>query len=54
MSQTKVTLEKRRVENVAKMYAVFLPPIPPLLVAIIVFFTRRSRERLGVSRTRLR
>lgn len=51
---TKVALEKRRVENMLKMCAVFLPPIPPLLVAIFVFFTRRSRERLGVSRTRLR
>jgi len=33
---------------------VLLPPIPPLLVAIVVFFTRRAREREGVSKARLR
>ena len=37
-----------------KLWAVLLPPIPPLLVAVGVFFTRRSREREGVSRNRLR
>ncbi len=52
--ETKLALETRRVQNASKMWAVFLPPIPPLVVAIIVFFTRRSRERLGVSRARLR
>jgi ABC-2 type transport system permease protein len=36
------------------MWAVVLPPIPPLLVALVVFFTRRAREREGVSRARLR
>ncbi len=51
---TKLALETDRVRNAAKGWAVFLPPIPLLLVALIVFFTRRSRERLGVSRARLR
>jgi ABC-2 type transport system permease protein len=36
------------------LWAVLLPPIPPLLVAIVVFFTRRAKEREGVSRSRLR
>jgi ABC-2 type transport system permease protein len=36
------------------MLAVFLPPIPPLLVGIIVFVSRRLKEREGISKTRLR
>jgi ABC-2 type transport system permease protein len=31
-----------------------LPPIPPLIVAFIVFFNRRANEREGVSKARLR
>jgi hypothetical protein len=27
------------------MWAVLLPPIPPLIVGLIVFFNRRSKER---------
>jgi ABC-2 type transport system permease protein len=42
------------VQRQYKLWAVLLPPIPPLLVAVIVFFTRRSREREGVARSRLR
>jgi ABC-2 type transport system permease protein len=37
-----------------KLWAVLLPPIPPLIVGLIVFFNRRAREREGVSRARLR
>ena len=37
-----------------KMWAVLLPPLPPLFVAAVVFFTRRAREREGVARSRLR
>ncbi|MCA9195361.1 MAG: Gldg family protein [Planctomycetales bacterium] len=37
-----------------KMLAIFLPPIPPLLVGAGVFVTRRVREREGISKTRLR
>jgi hypothetical protein len=33
---------------------VLLPPILPLAIAIVVFFTRRAREREGVARSRLR
>ena len=36
------------------MWAVILPPIPPLLVAIVVFSLRRKREREGVAKSRLR
>ncbi len=37
-----------------KLWAVLLPPIPPLIVAFVVYFNRRAREREGVSRARLR
>jgi ABC-2 type transport system permease protein len=37
-----------------KMWAVLLPPIPPLLLAGLVFFVRRSGESEGVSRKRMK
>ena len=37
-----------------KLWAVIIPPIPPLLVAAFVFFNRRAKEREGVSSKRLR
>ena len=40
--------------NRYKLAAVMIPPIPPLLIAIIVFFIRRIRERKGVASTRVR
>ncbi len=47
-------LNVRRIQDRYKMAAVFLPPIPPLLVALAVFFNRRAKEREGVSRSRLK
>ncbi len=47
-------LRMRRIQDGYKMAAVFLPPIPPLLVALAVFFNRRAKEREGVSRSRLK
>ena len=52
--ETDLSRKVRSVQFEYKMWAVLLPPIPPLIVAIIVFFTRRSREREGVARSRLR
>jgi hypothetical protein len=52
--ETKQALHVRQIQDMYKFWAVALPPIPPLLVAIGVFFTRRAREREGVARTRLR
>lgn len=51
---TQLNNEIEEVQNSYRMWAVLLPPIPPLLLACIVFFVRRSREREGVSQTRLR
>lgn len=42
------------VENFYKMIALLVPPIPPLLLAVWVFFRRREAEQQGVARERLR
>jgi len=52
--ETRLNMENRQLQDWYKMWAVVLPPIPPLLVAVFVFFTRRAREKEGVSRSRLR
>ncbi len=43
----------REVQDRYKLWAVVLPPIPPLLIAICVFFVRRGREREGIHSDRL-
>lgn len=54
--QTQRSLEKevRGVQDRYKAYALLLPPILPILLGILVYFHRRSGEREGVSKTRLR
>ena len=44
----------RREQDRQKWLAVLLPPIPPLVVAFMVFFRRRAQEREGVAKSRLR
>jgi ABC-2 type transport system permease protein len=44
----------RAVQDRYKLYAILIPPIPPLLLALAVFFRRRELERQGVNRQRLR
>ena len=41
-------------QNRFKWLAVTLPPIPPLIVGVIVFFYRRVREQEGVDKKRLK
>ena len=43
-----------KIQNYYKLLAVFVPPIPPLLVGIIVLVSRRLREREGISKNRLK
>ncbi len=43
-----------KIQNQYKVWAVVIPPIPPLMVALVVFVWRRLREREGVSKERLR
>ncbi|MCG8586140.1 MAG: Gldg family protein [Pirellulales bacterium] len=52
--QDELKTEIESLEDHYKWLAVVLPPIPPLLVAIGVYFTRRAREKEGVSKNRLR
>ncbi len=53
-SGTELAVKIRAVQDKYKMWAVLLPPIPPLIVAFVVFFNRRANEREGVSKARLR
>ncbi len=57
----KIRESRRDIENKIKklqarykLFAVCIPPIPPLLVAAGVFVTRRVREREGIAKSRLR
>lgn len=50
--QTEVKI--RDIQTRYKLLAAFIPPIPPLLVALIVFVSRRLREREGIIKARLR
>ncbi|MEQ1824990.1 MAG: Gldg family protein [Pirellula sp.] len=43
-----------KIQNYYKLLAVFVPPVPPLLVGIVVMVSRRLREREGISKSRLR
>jgi ABC-2 type transport system permease protein len=52
--EAQLSRDIRSVQDMYKMRAVILPPILPLLVAVVVFFTRRRREREGVAQSRLR
>ena len=46
--------QTRRVQRRAKMWAVFAPPVLPLVLALFVFVYRKGKEREGVSQDRLR
>jgi len=46
--------EIRKTQNYYKSLAVFLPAIPPLIVGVVVWVSRRLREREGISKSRLR
>jgi|YNPMSStandDraft_1061717.scaffolds.fasta_scaffold05964_2 ABC-2 type transport system permease protein len=52
--ETQLATQIRRVQDAYKMWAVLLPPIPPLVVAIVVFVIRRRQEHIGVAKSRLR
>ncbi len=49
-----LSLQVRSVQDRYKLFALLLPPIPPLLVAFMVFFHRRSTEQEGVAKSRMR
>ncbi|MEZ6113740.1 MAG: hypothetical protein R3C99_22420 [Pirellulaceae bacterium] len=47
-------LDIQKTQNMYKLWAVIVPPIPPFLVGLVVFVVRRLREREGISKARLR
>jgi ABC-2 type transport system permease protein len=53
-SERELTAEIRAVQDNYKRLAVILPPIPPLLLGLAVFFHRRKAEHEGVDVRRLR
>ena len=53
-SKRDADLQILNIQNKYKMLAIFLPPIPPLLVGIGVFVSRRLREREGIPKSRLK
>jgi len=43
----------RAIENRVRFMAAAVPPLPPLLLGLFVFFTRMRRENLGANPKRL-
>lgn len=56
VAESKRESEKKvqQLRNRYRLSSVCLPPIPPLLVGLAVFVSRRVREREGISKNRLR
>ena len=53
-AQRELNTNIRQEQNWYKFMAVLIPPIPPFLVALFVYFRRRAEEREGVAKSRLR
>jgi ABC-2 type transport system permease protein len=53
-SERELAAQIRGVQDRYKLLAVLLPPIPPVLLAVFVFFHRRKAEQEGVDARRLR
>ncbi len=54
LAEVKLNEYIRKIQGQYKFYAVVLPPIPPLMIACLVFMTRRMREYEGVPKSRRR
>ncbi len=53
-SQREADKAVQQIQNFYKFWAVVIPAFPPLLVGIIVFVSRRLREREGIAKSRLK
>ncbi len=53
-TERNLALEVRGIQDRFKFAAVLLPPVPPLVLAVIVYGRRRRLERIGVPRQRIR
>jgi ABC-2 type transport system permease protein len=54
VAQREAAQQENRIKNIYKVCAAFLPAIPPLLIGVIVFASRRLREREGIAKSRLK
>ena len=52
--QREADQEVTKIQNQVKAAAVVLPCIPPLIIGVIVFASRRLRERENISKSRLK
>jgi ABC-2 type transport system permease protein len=52
--QRDLNLERNRIQNTIKLFAVLIPTIPPFLIGLAVWLYCLAREREGVSPTRRR
>jgi len=52
--QYQLEQDVRAEQDRSKLYAILVPPILPLLLALYVFFDRRKTEREGIAQDRLR
>jgi ABC-2 type transport system permease protein len=52
-SRAKLEQNTREIQNTVRFEAAALPPLPPLLLGLAVWFVRRTRENLGANPKRL-
>jgi ABC-2 type transport system permease protein len=53
-AEVKLNEHIRKIQGRYKLAAVMIPPIPPLLIALTVFFSRRAKEFEGIPKSRLK
>jgi ABC-2 type transport system permease protein len=53
-TERQLAVEIQRIQKGYKFTAVALPPIPPLVLAVVVFGRRRRLEKIGVPKLRMR
>ena len=52
-SRARLEQNTREIQNTVRFEAAALPPLPPLILGLVVWFVRRTRENLGANPRRL-
>ena len=52
-SRARLEQNTREIQNTVRFEAAALPPLPPLILGLAVWFVRRTRENLGANPRRL-
>jgi ABC-2 type transport system permease protein len=52
-SRAKLEQNTREIQNTVRFEAAALPPLPPLILGLVIWFVRRTRENLGANPKRL-